>query len=146
MKYASVGQNYFAVCVLQNRRCSCLIWQHGDMTFHGALAIYVKLQIAHAPGMPGTFIAIPTCAIFSPMIMIVMMCSKWLISPMGLGDYVLCCHFVYVALSQVTIIRILLCYVMLCIITWLLCFFPAFDRFIPGFDRFIPGFDRFIPE
>ena len=31
------------------------------------------------------------------------------------------------------------------IITWLLCFFPGFDRFIPGFDRFIPGFDRFIP-
>ena len=31
------------------------------------------------------------------------------------------------------------------IITWLLCFFPGFDRFIPGFDRFISGFDRFIP-
>ena len=31
------------------------------------------------------------------------------------------------------------------IITWLLYFFPGFDRFIPGFDRFIPGFDRFIP-
>ena len=31
------------------------------------------------------------------------------------------------------------------IITWLLCFFPSFDRFIPGFDRFIPGFGRFIP-
>ena len=31
------------------------------------------------------------------------------------------------------------------IITWLLSFFPGFDRFIPGLDRFIPGFDRFIP-
>ena len=54
------------------------------------------------------------CAIFSLMIMIIMMCLKWLISPMGLGDYVLCYHFVYVTLSQVTIIKILLCYVMLC--------------------------------
>ena len=47
------------------------------------------------------------------MIMIILMCLKLIISPRGLGDYALCYHLVYVKLSQVTIMKILLCYVML---------------------------------
>ena len=78
------------------------------------------------------------CAIFSLMIMVVMM---------GLGDYVLCYHFVYVNLSQVTMIKILLCYVlcyvMLCyhddVIKWK--HFPRNWPFVRGIHR-----SRWIPR
>ena len=38
-------------CLIGILCCSC--WQRGN--YHGPLARYVKLWIAHAPGMPGTF-------------------------------------------------------------------------------------------